>query len=97
MNKLMRMGLWLGMLALLGGLAPRAEATDYNDNATGLWTNNSVWNPSTGYPGLNDTAVIDSHTVSLPNSLLAGMNAPTNITVSTGGTLQLDKTVRMKS
>ncbi|MEI8243419.1 MAG: hypothetical protein WCI17_09150 [bacterium] len=36
MNKLMRMGLWLGMLALLGGLAPYAVA-----GTTYTWTNNN--------------------------------------------------------
>jgi fibronectin-binding autotransporter adhesin len=76
----------LSLLALLAALAPRAQATDYNDAASGNWNATSTWNPSTGYPGSSDTAVIDSHTVTANLSLTNG-TAPASITVSSSGTV----------
>jgi autotransporter-associated beta strand protein len=65
----------------------------WNDTASGNWNadNANTWGPGTGvYPKewLNDHVTIDSHTVTLKNSLTAGSTAPADITLATNGTLQ---------
>jgi hypothetical protein len=69
----------------------------WNDTASGNWNadNLDTWGRGTGnYPKewLNDHVTIDSHTVTLKNSLTtAGGTAPADITVATNGTLQTGK------
>jgi len=67
---------------------------NWNDAASGNWNadNANTWGQGTGvypYRWLNDHVTIDSHTVTLMNSLTtAGGTAPAEITLATNGTLQ---------
>jgi hypothetical protein len=74
------------MLISLALLALRVQATDYNDAASGNWNSTNTWSPNSGYPTSNDTATIDSQTVTA-NISLTNSTAPASITVSTGGTV----------
>ncbi|MHC4609295.1 MAG: hypothetical protein ACYS7M_02985, partial [Planctomycetota bacterium] len=82
-----------GMLAIgviLGGILPRAEATVYTfdldpPTTVGRWGVQGNWNPTTGPPGSDDTAVI-------PNGLTCyiqddGSEAAKIINVQRGGVL----------
>jgi len=88
-----RIGLAVGLtlaLALLAGLAPRAEAVAYTwTGASASWTNAANWTPSGPPTSSGDMGTVTSGTAYANAVLGIEGNRPT-IAVGTGGTVRLD-------
>lgn len=82
----------LALAGLLVIIAPAtlclSDGVSYDDNASGDWNNNNTWLPNTGYPGSNDTAVIDGYTVRIPSGFVVDSFAAAEVRVN--GTINND-------